>query len=174
MNEKLAPFVLMSKRASLRRHWLVFALACFFGLVVCAGTQQSWGEGLGAILIPTAIGYFVVKGGKSLSGLLVRYSVFMMGFMFVISGLVVSEITEAHNSVETSCLAKNTYTAQLTTENRTHYCKCISDKLDAAIVWSTSTTFLAFKPLTDKIQDVPELMTLATKRANECATQMGG
>lgn len=174
MNEKLAPFALMSPPASLRRHWLVFALAFFLGLVVCAASQQSWAEGLGAILIPTAIGYFVVKGGKSVSGLLVRYSIFTVVFILMISGLVVSEITEAHNSVETSCLTKNTYTAQLTTEKRTQYCKCISDKLDAAIVWSTSTTFLAFKPLTDKIQDVPELMTLATKRANECATQMGG
>lgn len=174
MNEKLAPFVPVSQRTSLSRHWLVFALACFLGLIVCAGVQQSWGEGLGAILIPTAIGYFVVKGGKSVPGLLARYSIFMMGLMFAISRLVISEITEAHSSVATSCLTKNTYTSQLTTEKRTQYCRCISDKLDAAIVWSTSTTFLAFKPLTDKIQDVPELMTLATKRANECATQIGG
>lgn len=174
MNEKLAPFVPVSQRASLSRHWLIFALACFLGLIVCSGIQQSWGEGLGAILIPTAISYFVVRGGKSMSGLLIRYSILMMGFTFAISGLVVSEITEANSSVETSCLTKNTYTAQLTTERRTQYCRCMSDKLDAAIVWSTSTTFLAFEPLADKIQDVPELMTLATKRANECATQMGG
>ncbi|NVD37645.1 hypothetical protein HT585_02160 [Ensifer sp. HO-A22] len=174
MNEKLAPAVLVSQRASVGRHWLVFALACIFGLVVCAGVQQSWGEGLGAILPPTAIGYFVVKGGRSVSGLLVRYSIFLMGFLFAIAGLVTSEITEAHVSVETSCLTKNTYTAQLTAEKRTLYCRCMSDSLDAALVWSTSTTFLAFKPLTDKIQDVPELMTLATKRANECATQIGG
>jgi hypothetical protein len=174
MNEKLAPSVLVSQRASVSRHWLVFSLACILGLVVCAGAQQSWGEGLGAILIPTAIGYFVVKGGRSVSGLLVRYSIFITGFMIVISGLVISEITDAHSSVETSCLTKNTYTAQLTTETRTQYCGCMSDKLDAAIVWSTSTTFLTFKPMADKIQDVPELMTLATKRANECATQIGG
>ncbi|AGG73076.1 hypothetical protein [Sinorhizobium meliloti] len=174
MNEKLAPFVQMSQRSNLSRHWLVFASAFFFGLVVCAGIQQSWSEGLGAILIPTAIGYFVVKGGRNVSGLLVRYSIFMVGFMFAISALVISEITEAHNSTQTSCLARNTYTAQLTTEKRTEYCRCMSDKLDAAIVWSTSTSFLAFKPLTRKIQDVPELMVLATKRANECAVQMGG
>lgn len=174
MNEKFAPFLQMSQRASPRRHWLVFALAFFFGLVVCAAIQQSWGEGLGAILIPSAIGYFVVKGGKSASGLLVRYSIFTVVFIFMMSGLIISKITEAHNSVETSCLTRNNYTAQLTIEKRTQYCQCMSDELDAAIVWSTSTSFLAFKPLADKIQDVPELMTLATKRANECAVQMGG
>ncbi|ACP23935.1 hypothetical protein NGR_c01320 [Sinorhizobium fredii NGR234] len=174
MNEKLAPFVLVSQPTSLRRHWLVYVSAVFFGLIACAAIQQSWGEGLGAILIPAAIGYFVVKGGKSVPGLLVRYSIFMLGFMFVISGLAISEITEAHDGVKTSCLTKNDYTAQLTTEKRTQYCQCMSDTLDAAIVWSTSTSFLAFKPLTGKIQDVPELMNLATKRANECAVQMGG
>ncbi|MCA1491119.1 hypothetical protein I6F11_09305 [Ensifer sp. NBAIM29] len=174
MNEKLAPFVLVSQQASLGRHWLVFALVFFIGLVVCAAIQQSWGEGLGAILIPTAIGYFVVKGGKSASGLLVRYSLFIVVSIVMFSGLIISEITEAHKGVETSCPTRNTYTAQLTIEKRTQYCQCISDKMDAAIVWSTSTSFLAFKPLTDKIQDIPELMTLATKRANECAVQMGG
>ncbi|AEG51912.1 MULTISPECIES: hypothetical protein [Sinorhizobium] len=174
MNEKLAPFLQMSQRASRRRHWLVFAWAFLVGLVICAGIQQSWGEGFGAVLVPTAVGYFVVRGGKSVSGLLVRYSMFTGVFIFMISGLIISEITEAHHSMETSCLTRNNYTAQLTIEKRTQYCQCMSDKLDAAIVWSTSTTFLAFKPLTDKIQDVPELMTLVTKRANECAVQMGG
>jgi hypothetical protein len=149
--------------------WVFLVVVAAIAVVVEAAFTRNWAVAVGFILVPTIIGYFVLR--KSSPRAPAQFVLRCLGAI-VVFGLLLfqgykSALTRTSADMQNVCKTNNAFVATLSQESQDKYCSCIAGRSANIILWKEGAAYLlqsSVEPMEDS-----DFVAAMTEIVNQCA-----